>query len=127
VTVGDRLTSSNRSMGLTWTSTSTVTAADPGRCFAFAVNGTEHHPTALDLRPDAGAARRHPMRYTVVLDDGPSMFDAVSGGGPPRRAGAVIRRLDSLAEGMQHLLDRLDHTPAAPAPQPGKPDRTAHE
>ena len=87
MTVGDRLTSSNRSMGLTWTSTSTVTAADPGRCFAFAVNGTEHHPTALDLRPDAGAARRHPMRYTVVLDDGPSMFDAVSGGGPPRRAG----------------------------------------
>lgn len=44
VSVGERFTSSNSLMGMSWSSTSTVTCAQPGRRFAFAVNGPETPP-----------------------------------------------------------------------------------
>ena len=97
VSVGDRFTAHNGLRGMRWSSTSTVTHAEPGRRFAFAVNGPEH-PTAtwtFDLEPHGAGTR---VDHTVVLGDGPSMIPPVAGGDPRRRAEVVAVRLDALAE-----------------------------
>lgn len=108
ICIGDRFTAHNAGMGMTWTSTSVVTAAEPGHVFAFAVGGTEH-PTAtwtFLLLPDESSGGTL-VSYTVELGDGPSMFDAVSGADPARRVVVVERRLDGLATGMRSLLSAL--------------------
>lgn len=118
VSVGDRFTSHHSVLGMIWSSTSTVTCADPGRRFVFAVNGPEH-PTAIwtfDLRPEPAGDRTRVV-YRVELGDGPSMFGLISGGDPDRHRQAVSYRLDSLAAGMRVLLDHLaGHGPARELP-----------
>lgn len=92
VTVGDRFAAHNRFLGMDWTSTSTVTAADPGRRFAFAVSGTEH-PTAIwsfTLTPVDNDQVE--VGYSVELGDGPLMFGARSDSDPERRATATTQR-----------------------------------
>lgn len=104
VTVGDRFTAHNALDGTRWTSTSIVTAAEPGHRFSFAVSGTEH-PTAtwtFELEPAPDGRTR--VTYSVVLGDGPSMFDAFAGPDLTHRQTAVARRLDQLAENMRELL-----------------------
>ena len=100
---GDRFTADNSFGGMRWSSTSTVTAAEPGRRFAFAV-GSPEHPTAtwaFDLSPDPAGTR---VTYSVELGDGPSMMSGVA---PAERADVVASRMDALADGMRRLLDRL--------------------
>ncbi|WP_428343064.1 SRPBCC family protein [Mycobacterium sp.] len=115
VTIGDQFTSDNSVAGMSWTATSTVTAAEPGRRFAFAVSGPEH-PTAtwtFELSRSAWVGLTEVI-YTVELGDGPSMLDTVANGDPIRRAAAETRRLDSLARDMAGLLDELDSHSAEP-------------
>jgi len=110
VTVGDQFTSRNSLAGMTWTATSTVTAADPGRRFAFAVNGPEHPTATWTFKLLPAARREHTdVAYTVELGDGPTMFDTFTAGDPALRPAAETHRLDALAADMAKLLAELDN------------------
>ncbi len=71
VRVGDRFTARNQNFGVSWETTSTVTAADPGRRFAYTV-GDLADPTArwsFELSgPDEGPTE---VLHTAELGPGP--------------------------------------------------------
>jgi hypothetical protein len=104
---GDRFTARNRALGVTWTSTSTVVDAEPGRRFAFVV-GSQDTPTAVwsfDLEPVPGRGTR--VTYAVVLGSGPSMLDTAAGLDPDRYAALVRGRLDHLERAMTATLTAM--------------------
>ncbi len=111
VRVGDRFTAGNQNFGVSWETTSTVTAADPGRRFAYTV-GDLADPTArwsFELAgPDEGPTE---VLHTAELGPGPSMLTGVS---PRHRDHAVRRRLSHLGEAMASTLAALDPFPGSP-------------
>lgn len=111
VLVGDRFTARNQNFGVSWETTSTVTAADPGRRFAYTV-GDLADPTArwsFELSgPDEGPTE---VLHTAELGPGPSMLTRVS---PRHRDHAVRRRLAHLGEAMASTLAALDPFPGSP-------------
>ncbi len=111
VRVGDRFTARNQNFGVSGETTSTVTAADPGRRFAYTV-GDLADPTArwsFELSgPDEGPTE---VLHTAELGPGPSMLTRVS---PRHRDHAVRRRLAHLGEAMASTLAALDPFPGSP-------------
>jgi len=118
VRVGERFTARNQNFGVSWETTSTVTAADPGRRFAYTV-GDLADPSArwsFELSgPDEGPTE---VLHTAELGPGPSMLTRVS---PRHRDHAVCRRLAHLGEAR-----RAPSPPSTPSPAARTASTTNH-
>ena len=94
-----------------WTSTATVVDAKPRRRFAFVVGSLEQ-PTAvwsfdLSVTEIRGAGAATTVAYTVVLGNGPSIFDTISHQGAVQYNSIVNDRLDRFAASMAAMLDAV--------------------
>ena len=104
--VGARFRGLQRRQGNEWETTSTVTAAEPGVSFAWAV-GPVDDPGArwrFDLAPAAGGTE---LRYSVVLGPGPSGVTAVIASMPDQEEKIIADRLEEHRHNMAVTLDAI--------------------
>ena len=104
--VGARFTAQNERRGVRWETTSTVTASDPVRRFAFAVHDPDD-PAAtwsFDLAPEDGGTR---VAQRARLGPGPSGLQSAVDREPDREEEFVSRRMQSLWKAMHTTLEGI--------------------